>query len=180
MALVNRFIQMRRNAIIKKYWSVKMNPKESFSYKWRNPFIPALFFDSERVRLIISPTREFIDPVCSVCATATGVRYQEIPINELVIDGESKFGTRVFESAVKLMLFENGLAVYAKSVMQAKKWLSNLMNKKIITLEQFMLHYNYSITKTKLRKQFDGLIDESNKMQKFDRNTSKNTDLPIP
>ena len=139
-------------------------------YKWRNPFIPALFYNNEELRHIISPTREFIDKICVVCATAEGVKYSDMPIADIIAEGSKKHGERTFEAAVKLKLFENGMAVYAKSVMNAKKWLDQLLNKRLVTLEQFMIHYGFSITKTRLRKQFSDLLETGAELKPVDTN----------
>ena len=161
MKKVFDFIRMRRKAIVKKYWSIKLTPKESFSYKWRQPFIPVLFYNNDSLRLIISPTREWIDRICSVCISAEGVRHSEIPIQEFITEGKTKHGERVFESAVKLKLFENGLDVYSKTTVNAKKWLDQALNKKLITLDQLMLAMGLKLTKTRLTKQFSNLIDDT-------------------
>ena len=166
MPLVHRFTKYRRTAIVKKHWSVQVSPKEFFPYKWRNPFIPVLFYNSDSLRLVVSPIREFMDPICSICASAEGSTASAVPIDEFIAEGSKAHGERTFEAAVKLKLFENGMGVYAKSVTGAKRWLDRALLKKQISLEQIMVHYGYSITKTRLRKQFTSLIDDNHVQQK--------------
>lgn len=166
MPLVHRFIKMRRKAIITKHWSVQVSPKEFFPYKWRNPFIPALFYNSDSLRLIISPERSFMDKVCPVCALADGSSVTAIPIDKFVAEGSKAHGVRTFEAAVKLKLFENGLGVYAKSVTAAKRWLDRALEKKEVPLEGLMLHYGFTVTKTRLRKQFTSLIEDNHLQDK--------------
>ncbi len=161
MSLVHKFINYRRKAIIKKHWSVQISPKEFFPYKWRNPFIPVLFFNNDSLRLIVSPTREFMDKICAVCALAEGSTISAIPIDEFILEGQTKHGERTFEAAIKLKLFENGLTVYAKSVMNAKRWLDKALEKKQISLEGIMMQYGFTITKTRLRTKFSSLIDDT-------------------
>ena len=173
MPKVHQFIKMRRTGIVKKHWSVQVSPKEFFPYKWRNPFIPVLFYNNDTLRHVVTPTREFMDKICSVCATAEGSSYAAIPVDEFVKEGADKHGERTFEAAVKLKLFENGMGVYAKSVTGAKRWLDRALEKKQISLEQLMLHYGYSITKTRLRKQFSSLIEDGSKMKDKDTTAKK-------
>ncbi len=168
MAKVHQFIKLRRKAIISKYWSIKVSATESFPYKWRNPFIPVLYYNSDSLRLIVSPEREFMEKHCTVCATAEGVRYAEIPVSEFVKEGETKHGDRTFESAIKMKLFENGMAVHSKSIMNAKRWLDMALSKKLITLDQIMLHYGYSLTKNRLRKDFSSLFGDDAALKKVD------------
>jgi len=149
------------------HWSVKISAKDAFTYNWQEPFIPALFFDNINLRNIVSPTREFMAPVCSICSMAEGIRYSQVPIGELCKEGEDKFGERVFQSACKLKLFENGMTVHAKSVLMAKRWIDIQLTKQLVTLEQVMLHYGWTITKTRLNSKFSQLIDE-NKLHETD------------
>src|SRR3972149_3062432 len=62
--LIDNFINMRRHAIAKKYWAVPISPKEFLTYKYRNPFIPVLFFNEGSMRVIVSPTRKWLDEMC--------------------------------------------------------------------------------------------------------------------
>jgi hypothetical protein len=173
MHKVYTFMAMRRKAIIDKYWTVKLTPKEFFRYKWRDPFIPVLYYNNESLRQLVSPTREFMDAICATCAKAVGVRYSEVPVGDLCNEGETKFGKRVFESACRLKLFENGMAVHAKSVMVAKRWLDIQLSKRLVTLEQIMVNYDWKITKTRLRDQFSKIIDEQGLKLKDDTSDSK-------
>lgn len=181
MSKIKQFIKYQ-DQILKTeppYWSVKISAKDFFVYKWQDPFIPALFFDNINLRNIVSPTREFMSPVCSICSMAEGKRYSEVPIGELCNEGEAKFGERVFQSACKLKLFENGMAVHAKSTINAKRWLDIQLTKKVITLEQIMLHYKWNITKTHLNSKFSQLIDE-NKLRESDDTKPKTFKRFIP
>lgn len=168
--LIENFIR-HQDQILKTdpaYWTVRINAKDHFRYWWRDSFIPVLFFDSLTPRLIVTPTREFMSRACSTCALGIGERYSEVPVGALCDEGEKAHGQRVYQSACRLKLFENGLAVHAKSVINAKRWLDIQLTKKKVTLEQIMLHYGWQVTKTKLYSQLSKVIDDSAQLKKFD------------
>jgi hypothetical protein len=160
MAKVYQFIQFIDQGLKHDFWRWPLSPKEYFKYDWQDPFIPALFYDNISIRHIISPTREFIDKVCSICANAKGIRHAEAPPDEVAADGENKFGKSVFKAAVKLKLFENGLNTYGRSYTQAKRWLDTQLSNHIVSFEDLMLHYGLKQTKTRVDKQYRHLTDE--------------------
>jgi len=154
MRLIRDFQKYRLKAVTKKYWTVrsKNNKKEVVAYHYRNPFIPALFF-SDSLRLIVSPKREWIDPICSKCSEAFGqIEQSNIPIEDLAQQGEINFGKSNFLGAVQLELYVNGLTTLGNHKLQALRWIQRARMQNKITLEQLALHYNLSATNTKLRK----------------------------
>jgi len=163
VGLIKDFQKYRLKAVTKKYWKLRIsndNKKELFVYKYRNPFIPSLFYNGDTLRLIVSPTRHWIDSVCSVCSEASGeLQESDIPIDKFAEQGETNFGKGNFEAAIKLNLYVNGLTTYGKHVVQALRWIDKARQKKKISLEQLATHYGLSVTTTRLRKKLDGVLD---------------------
>lgn len=168
MGKVYEFIKFVDEGLKRDFWRWPLTPKEFFKYDWQDPFIPALFYDNISIRHIISPRREFIDPVCSICSIAEGVRHSSVPIDEFIKDGEDKFGNSVFKAACKLKLFENGLNTYGKTYTQAKRWLDTQLSNHIITFEEIMVHFNMKLTKTRVDKQFFKLTEDAAAQKKID------------
>jgi len=133
--------------------------KSYFAYNYKNPFVPCLFFNNVRLRYIVFPTREWIDPICSICSMTTGVLESAIPVDQFCKEAEAKLGKGVFEAAVKLELFANGMNVYAPSVVSASKYLARAMEKKLISLQEIAVFYGLEITKSRLRKKLDGVLE---------------------
>ena len=132
-----------------------------FAYNYKNPFVPCLFYNNSRLRYVIFPLREWIDPICSICSEASGkLMHSQIPVDQFVRECEEKFGRGHFEAAVKLSLFSNGLNVYANKVVAAKRYFDKAREKKLISLEEVATHYGFEITVTKLRKKLDGVLAE--------------------
>ena len=158
--LIDNFINMRRHAIAKKYWAVPITPKEFLTHKYRQPFIPVLFFNESSMRLIVSPTRQWLDPICATCSEAKGDILQSgVSIEQFNKESEEKFGKGNWLAAIKLHLYTNGMTVYGKHVVQALRYYERARATKIITSEQQAAHYGLEITKTKLRKKMDGVLE---------------------
>lgn len=140
--------------------SFRIGPQKWFTYNYKNPFVVALFFNNARLRYVVFPTREWIDPICSICSSASGkLIHSEIPIPQFKEESAKKFGPQVFEAAVKLKLFANGMNVYASSVVSAQKYLERALEKKLISLEELATSYGFKITKTRLRQKLDGVLE---------------------
>ena len=102
--------------------------------------------------------REWYEKTCSICAFAEGNIQSEISIEKFKEESENKFGKGIFEAAIKLQAFSNGMNVYSPSVVQAQRYLSKALTTKLISLEQLLVVYNLKITKTYLKKKLDGIL----------------------
>ncbi len=159
MRIIEGFIKRRRGAIVKKYWTCNVGPKESFRYKWRNPWIPVLFWNSDTLREIISPTRQWIDWKCSICSSADLNPTSEISLEQFKKETEAKFTIQTFKSIIKMKLKEQGIAnTYSKKFVQAQRYLDRALEKKIINLEQLAITYDLKPVSTHLRKKLDGVL----------------------
>lgn len=159
MRIVEDFIKRRRGAIVKKYWTHGISPKESLRYLWRNPWIPVLFWNNDSLREIISPTRKWLNPICTICSLALGETNSEIPLNQFKTETATKFTESTFKMVLKQKLKEQGIAnTYSATYIQAQRYLDRALKKKIINLEQLAITYGLTPTRTKLRKKLDGVL----------------------
>jgi len=159
MRIVEDFIKRRRTAIVRKYWTHGIGPKESLRYKWRNPWIPVLFWNNDSLREIVSPTRQWIDPICSTCSSAGMNLESEISLEQFKKESEEKFTEQTFKAAIKQKLKEQGIAnTYSNKMVQAQRYLTRALEKKLINLEQLAVVYNLKPTRTKMRKKLDGVL----------------------
>ena len=139
--------------------SFKLGQNKTFVYNYKNPFVVALFWNNARLRYVIFPKRDWVDKVCSKCASANGqLQHSEISIDQFRTESEAKFGSKTFLAAVKLTAFENSMNVYSSSVVSAQRYLSRALQTKSISLEELLVNYGLEITKTKLRKKLDGVL----------------------
>ena len=139
----------------------RIGPKKFFTYNYKNPFVPCLFYNGAKLRYVVFPTREWITPICSICSSASGkLLHSAIPIDQFKKECEAKFGERVFEAALKVKLFQNGMNTYARSTVSAMKYLDRALEKKLIKLDEVANAYGLTITRTRLRKQLDGVLED--------------------
>jgi len=155
--LVKQFKTLRHQAVTKKVFALRVSAKEFFAYKYRNPFIPVLFFDEQKPRLIVTPTRQFMAPICSICSTAKGEESQ-ISLKQFITETNGKFQERTFKLVVKQALKEQGLATYSKEFVRARRYLDKALETKVISLEELAAYYEFTITKTRLDKKLDGIL----------------------
>lgn len=143
-------------------FSFQLGNKGYFTYKYKQPFIPMLFWNEDSLRIVVSPTREWIDPICGICSQTETDFHTETDLDKIIKHGNVNFGPGNFEAAIKLKLRVNGMNVYNKHVVNAEKWIDNIMAEKKIKLEDFAVKYGLTITNTKLRKSIDEAISETN------------------
>ena len=158
MNLVKEFSKMRQQGITKKYFGIMLRNKKLFSYKWRDPFIPVLFYNNSTLRMIVSPTRQWMDSICSICSHADGIQSQ-ISTEQFVKESSDKFTLPTFKAVVKQVLKEHGINTYSSKIVQARRYLDRALDKKIINLEQLALELDLKPTKTRLDKKLDGVLE---------------------
>jgi len=157
---IQQFKKIMAKADMMGKFTYKLGKKGYFSYTHRSPFIPLLFYDEISLRHVVSPLREWIDPICSTCTLFSSKEKfeSEIPVKQFCDESGVKFGEPKFKAAVKLKLFTNGINVYARDLVAASRYLDRALAKKIINLEEIATHYKFTITNTKLRKKLDGVL----------------------
>ena len=116
------------------------NAKEYFfTYKYRNPFIPCLFWNDADLRFIVAPTRQFIDPVCSICEIGENKDFKsEVNIDQLITE-LNNLGPRIVQSALKALLAQQGINTYSKSITGAMKKIDKVLLTKKISLRDLAL-----------------------------------------
>jgi hypothetical protein len=173
---VKEFQKVFSSAVSRKKFFYKLKGhKGFFAYDYRHPFIPLLFFNNNTLRHVVSPTREWIDPICTICARALSDENMEseVPIEEFKKQGFAKFGPGTFKAAVKLKLFQNGVNVYANKVVQASRWLDKCLEKKVINLEVLAQNLGLNMTRTRLNQKLDGLFDDSKTLEQQDKEETR-------
>ena len=140
----------------------QIGKQKYFTYNYMNPFVVALFWNNQRLRYVIFPKREWIDPICSICSSASGtLKFSEIPLDQFKIESEAKFTPYVFQSAVKLKSFSQGINVYSRPMIAALRYLDRALEKKEISLEELLISYGFETKQVKLRKKLDGVLSDT-------------------
>jgi len=143
-------------ARLKGYYKIPIGQKKLLAYKYRDPFIMSLFWNNLSLRPIISPTRDWLDPICSVCAGSE--QTSEISLEQFIDEGEEKFTPQLFRTVVKQQLRLQGMNTYSPRYVQCARWIERALEKKIIILTELAGMMDIQITKTALFKKLDGVL----------------------
>ena len=140
---LTEFRKLFTTATRNKKFTFKLGSKGSFTYKYKNPFVPLLFYNGESLRVVVSPKREWIDKICSICSNSDKKLVEsDISLDKLVEDFNYKYGIQTAKTAVKIKLFQSGINAYSKRVQQAMKYLEQYLTNKTINLEELAAKYN--------------------------------------
>lgn len=131
----------------------RISKNRYFSYSYKNPFVPVLFWNNANLRVVVFPLRTWIDPVCSICSTGDNPLLQsQIDLKKFKEDRDHTFGVGVYESAVKVVLFAHGITTYSNRITQAIRDINRSLDTKIIKLEELATAYGLETTRTYLKK----------------------------
>ena len=158
MGLVKFFAKNRQQGITSKLFLSPhpMANKKKFFYKWREPFIPVLFWNNHTLRMIISPTRKWLEPICTICSSASGGVDSQLDIAKFCDESETKFTKGTFTGVIKQFLREQGVNTYSAKTVQARRYLDRALEMKVFSLEDLASHYGLKPRNTNLQKKLDG------------------------
>ena len=126
-----------------------------FQDQWQQPFLPFLYISGIGSRIVVSPLREWIDPICNVCSGNSKVS-ETTDVENIIEDFKNKFGDgSVIRQAVKIKLIQQGINCYPPRVVQAVRYIDQLQQKKLISIESLANALDLTETRTSLypRKQ---------------------------
>lgn len=173
--LLYRFQKIIAVALDKGKYTFTLGKKDKFfTYRYQKPFAPILFHNVDKLRIIVSPMRDWIEPNCPICNHAQGnlTKEDRIPAAEFLADMEHKFGRGVARNAVRLTLWRNGINVYPKSVKHCLTYINKYVADKLPQFQELADHYNYSNDKTTLSSKYLTDIDPE-KVKDLQRNKNK-------
>lgn len=165
MDTVRDFKKLYTKMLVSEKFSFILKEKETpFVYDYRNPFIPMLFWNEDSLRIVVSPKREWIDPICAICSNALDKDIiGEIDEKRYVEESRAAFGKGAFDSALRVVLAGNGINTYGASVERARRSIVKALDKKIMNLEKLTVAAGLSPTKTHLyQKPVDVISEPSN------------------
>lgn len=137
-------------------------PKPPFRYKLRDPFIPVLFWNNNTLRIIVSPKRQWVDQLCSICENAKKDVITELNLGKFLKETEGKFNEQIVKAAVKQILLINGMNVYSKPVKRCVIYLYRALEAKIFKIEDFASHYGMTVDRVRLDAKLDGEMARNN------------------
>jgi len=168
MKLVDYFAKMRQQGITKKYFGIMMPDKKFFKYDWRKPWIPVLFYNNSSLRMLVSPTRPWLDPICSICSDADG-KESEVNVTQF-IEEYKKVYPQHYLNSIKQMLKEQGMNTYGKTYISSRRFLDKALEMKTFRPEDLALALGLEVKYRRLRKDPGDLpsLQEVNPLEKID------------
>ena len=157
MKIVNAFRKQRATAIDTGHWYGMYGKDGRLEYKWRNPWIPVLFWEPNmrRLRQIVTPTRQWMQPACPTCAVADmrkhGPDGGDVKPADFVARARKAFGSKHFDTALKLIALENGMGTYSRGTMSAKRSLDAALHAKAVSLESLLVECGMTINKARVK-----------------------------
>lgn len=141
--LIETLKRARISGITNKQWIMRIGDKEQFLYRFRDPFIPCLFWNGQSLRFIVSPKRTFIDPTCATCELAQ--KYEPVVkcenMAELIKFGESRYGKSNLRSAVRYEAMRNGIIAPSHGVSYGIRYIRDIINEGKASLQDFLAYY---------------------------------------
>lgn len=131
----------------------RISKNRYFSYSYKNPFVPVLFWNNANLRVVVFPLRTWIDPICSICSVGDNPDLQsEVDLVKFKEDRDKLFGPQNYLAAVRVILYAHGIVSYSNRISQAIKDVNRTLEKKIISLEDMATIYDLKPSKARLRK----------------------------
>ena len=132
---IYRYQKIWQQAYSTKKFTYQLSKKYGHSYKLKDPFVPLLFHNMNSVRHVVSPKREWIDPICSKCSDSDKETEFDKDIEEIKKDVDYKFNESCAKKALRILLLLSGYNAEPKRVQQAMKYWNDVMEQSKIKLE---------------------------------------------
>ena len=140
---IMKFKDCFQQSITTEKFIVKLGNKgQKFIYQYKQPFVPILWFNGSSARLIVSPKRDWIDPICSKCANSNVKDIKDSgDIIKLAERLKAEFKPPVIIQAMKIKLFNMGVNTYQKRVKDCMKAIDTELQRNICNAEEMAEFY---------------------------------------
>jgi hypothetical protein len=136
----------------KSTFTVEMGGGKRVIYKWMDPFLPFLYKTGVGCRLIVSPLRQWIDPICNECAGINNeTQDNQGDVKQVIDDFISKFKDgNTIRTAVKIKLIQQGINAFSPRIVQAVKYIERMQKERLVSIEALASELELTPTKTLL------------------------------
>ena len=135
------------------YFTYKLGTRgEKVTYKSREPFLPFLYSNQISCRVIVSPLRTWIKPICHICSPVQTSSPESIKSLEVFMaDFVPKFGGEAnAKAAVKIKLIQQGINCYSPRIVQGVRYIEQFLDMKAFSLEDLATAFELVPTNTHL------------------------------
>ncbi len=157
--LIDQLSNLRTEALISHTFSFTLDKKKNkFKYISKEPFLPYIYSNGRASWIVVAPKREWIQPICSICATSEGLQSQ-VDVKQWAKEFDEKF-PGISKNIVKQALRDLGIDSYSKPYVAARRYFYNGLDLKQFNIEDIAVAYDLKPTITKLRKKPSGVLIE--------------------
>lgn len=146
---------------LKKFYYRLGTKGRKFEYLYRQPYAPALFWNNDSLRHIVFPSREWLEPVCDICAKGLGIKIGDQEgldkFQEFIL---SKFGIGVIRQALRIRLLQLGINCYQPDVVQCMRLINEYFSVKAFNPEEVAQRFDLHETITKNKKKLPEDLDK--------------------
>ncbi|MBT4327577.1 MAG: hypothetical protein HOD60_11860 [Candidatus Nitrosopelagicus sp.] len=151
---INQLKELRSQGSITGKFDYSMGGQRKVTYRWQDPFLPFLYISGIGARIVCSPLRNWIDPICNQCVPNETIKENPTDIKSIIEDFKSKFGDgSIIRQAVKIKLIQSGINCYGPRIVQAVRYIDQLQQKKLISIESLANALDLAETRTSLYPQ---------------------------
>lgn len=128
-------------------FSYKISKVGKFTYTYRQPFAPALWWNNNSLRHIVFPIRDWIEPICYICtgidANAEVERGDAILFKQVA---NQIYDKKSIKSALRVIFYGQGMNVFAPATLRAIKWIEREWKLKKYNYAEIMKNYDLNET----------------------------------
>lgn len=144
-------VQVKLGDKDKAYFHYPLGRKDFFKYHAKHPFLPYLYYNGSSCRIVVSPLRTWIDPICQSCDNPETCDETKINLETFIEDFSKKFGNKGnAKSIIKIMLMQKGINCYPKRVTQGVRYVEQFLAQKLITLDDVAKEFELEPIRTSL------------------------------
>lgn len=109
--------------------------KEPFVYQYKNPFILVAAWDGATLRFCVSPTRQWLEPHCTVCSEGTRQGKVTLDAEELYSAAVSRFGITRLKQAWNILEAQFGVITTGQQAANCYYFLQKIIASQVVDRE---------------------------------------------
>ena len=119
-------------------FSYKLGKMGKFTYTYRQPFAPALWWNNNSLRHIVFPTREWIDPICNYCSGTAVTAENKGDAQEFFDRANKAYNPQRIRTAMRIFFLQKGLNTWNDEQTRAIKYIERELKEKYYDTEELL------------------------------------------
>jgi len=129
------------------------NKGQKFTYTLYQPFAPLLAYNNDVARMVVFPQRSWIDPVCTICANASGTVKENMNLRDFHEKFSKRYGKHVIREALRIISYKSfGRSLYRPEVKRAIKTIDDHLSKELVDVDKLIEFYDLNTINSREKK----------------------------